>query len=295
MDSDFKKVPQPADSQDFSPRPSWQQEAITASRSDSGAPQGQAYQTQPITPNQPADTNVQVPSLPYVPEIPVPDRLPAYVEPANSLAQPTNAVQLPEIAPPTQLVQQPVTWNVRPPVIKPPHVEPPYQTNQNNDSPAGIAPAHYDAPLAVVEVVSPRGVEYAMMTLTLWLGAFALLGVLLSLINNEHSYAVLSFPVSILVVCLPIFSVFFLRLKKAELTTPELKLDPSKRRFTQFTQVIAFATCLFTAISFVYFLITKLSGEGGTSVLKACLDVAAVLFVAGGILTYYWIDEHRAR
>jgi len=158
--------------------------------------------------------------------------------------------------------------------------------------------ADYDAevmPIAVVQVVSTRGVEYAMMTLALWLGATSLLGVLLSLINGGTSAAVLAFPASVLVVCLPVFSFFFLRLKKAELLNPELKVDPSKRRLTQFTQLIAFATCLFTLIAFVYFLISTISGVGGTSILKAILDVIAILVVAGGILAYYWVDEHKTK
>ena len=150
-------------------------------------------------------------------------------------------------------------------------------------------------PVAVVQVVSTRGVEYAMLTLALWLGALSLLGVLLSLINGGRSAEVLAFPASVLVVCLPVFSFFFLRLKKAELQSPDLKLDPSKRRLTQFTQLIAFAVCLFTLIAFVYFLISTISGTAGTSIMKAIFDVIAVLFVAGGILAYYWFDEHKTK
>ena len=170
-----------------------------------------------------------------------------------------------------------------------------YSGSHAEDAPQPPADAEDIAPIAVVEVVSSRGVEYAMMTLTLWLASFSLLGVLLSLINGGTSYSVLAFPASVLLVCLPVFSFFFLRLKKAELHNPNLRFDPSKRRFTQFTQVTAFAACLFTLIAFVYYILSMVSGQGGTSFLKALLNVAAILAVAGGILAYYWVDEHRNR
>jgi hypothetical protein len=160
--------------------------------------------------------------------------------------------------------------------------------------PADI-PSQPVEPQAVVEVVSPRGVEYAMMTLTLWIGALALLALLLTGINVGANFEALGFPLAVLIISLPVFSWFFLRLKQAELTQPALKLDPSKRRFTQFTQVAAFGTCLLTLIAFVYFLMLKVSGSADVSLFKAILDVVAILAVAGGILAYYWNDERQGK
>src|SRR5205085_2243504 len=91
-------------------------------------------------------------------------------------------------------------------------------------------------PQPVVKVLSPRGVEYVFLTIVLVTGAFALAGTLLSLVNGETSFEVLSFPAAILAVCVPIFAWLFLRLKKAELLNPALRLAASKRRSTQFTQ-----------------------------------------------------------
>lgn len=244
-------------------RPSWQHEAILETRSDAVPA---TTDTMPTTPSQ-APSSISTMSneqpwsaaaeTPYTPNIPT---------------QPTESYFSTPEPSPTQVM----------PPSTPTFASPTENQGQT-------------APLAVVEVVSVRGVEYAMMTLTLWVGSFSLLGVLLSLINGSTTFGVLAFPASSLIVCLPVFGFFFLRLKKAELMNPSLKLDPSKRRFTQFTQLVAFAACLFTLIAFVFYILTKISGEGGTSAVKATLDVAAVLAVAGGILAYYWIDEHRER
>ncbi len=154
-------------------------------------------------------------------------------------------------------------------------------------------PANDVTPMAVVQVLSTRGVEYTMMMLCLWLLAGSLIWVLLALVNGAAHYDILTFPVSLMIVCVPIFAWFFLRLKKAELANPALKLDPSKRRLTQFTQVIAFAACLFNLIAFVYLLMSKMAGHAAPSIWKDFVNLAVILVVAGGILAYYWNDEHR--
>ncbi len=150
-----------------------------------------------------------------------------------------------------------------------------------------------DLPVPVLQVLSVRGVEYTMMTLTLWFAAGALIAMLLGVANGESSFSFLSFPLALLLVCLPIFAFFFLRLRKSELANPALRFDASKRRLSQFTQVLAFAACLFNVIAFVYMVLQKFGGESAPSIGKSLLNLLVVLAVAGGILAYYWIDEHR--
>jgi hypothetical protein len=132
-----------------------------------------------------------------------------------------------------------------------------------------------------------------MMTLALWIVAGALIWIVLSLLNGLTGFSLLALPVSLLLVCVPVLGFLFLRLRKAELRSPTLRFDPSKRRLSQFTQIIAFATCLFNTIGFVYVLVTKLAGEAAPSVGKSFLNWLVVVAVAGGILAYYWFDEHR--
>ena len=157
----------------------------------------------------------------------------------------------------------------------------------------GLASAGSDEPVPVVKVLSVRGVEYLFMSIFLWLAAGSFTGLVLSLINGSTGFSSLAFPLSMLLVALPGFAVMFLRLKKAELDNPRLKLDPSKRRLTQITQVLAFLTCLINIITFIYLVLQKIGGEGELATGKAIVNMLVILAVAGGILAYYWFDEHR--
>jgi hypothetical protein len=150
-------------------------------------------------------------------------------------------------------------------------------------------------PLAVVQALSVRGLEYTMMSLSLWLIAGSVIWVLISLINGGTSFKLLVLPTSILIACVPVFSLLFFRLKKEELANPDLRFDPSKRRLSQFTQIVAFSACLFNVVGFIYLALGKVAGEGGASIGKAALTLLAVLVVAGGVLAYYWLDEHKIR
>lgn len=150
-----------------------------------------------------------------------------------------------------------------------------------------------DSPVPVVKVLSVRGVEYVMMSIALWICASGLIWLGLSVIYSQTSFNVLAFPVSLLIVCLPIFSFFYLRLRKQELINPELKMEPSKRRLSQITQVLAFIVCLFNLIGYVYMLVAKIGGDSDAVLWKATLGLLVILIIAGGILAYYWFDEHR--
>ena len=147
-------------------------------------------------------------------------------------------------------------------------------------------------PMPVVRVLSPIGVEYVFLTITLLIGGSALAGTLLAMVNGGFNFAALSFPAATLLVTVPLFALIFLHLKRLELRSPELKLDPSKRRSTQATQIITFVVCLFTLIGFFAAAFASMGGGIGTSLGKVALDALCVLAVAGGILFYYWRDEH---
>ena len=149
-------------------------------------------------------------------------------------------------------------------------------------------------PQPVVKVLSPRGVEYVFMTIALLTAAIGLVYALLALVNGQTKFAVLYFPLSLLLVAVPVFSWLFLRLKQAELVDPAARLDASKRRSTQFIQIITFLVCFFTLISFLSIIFAKVSGSYTGSIFKVILDVLVILLVTGGILFYYWNDEHKA-
>jgi hypothetical protein len=162
---------------------------------------------------------------------------------------------------------------------------------------AGRAPASVAAfgvnPQPVVQVLSPRGVEYVFLTISLFTAAIGLTSGLLAGLNGQLNFATLSFPSALLIVGLPIFGWLFLRLKKAELIDPSAALDASKRRSTQSIQIITFVVTLFSLIGLVAAIFAKMGGQLGTSLGKIVLDILVLLIIFGGILAYYWHDEHK--
>lgn len=150
------------------------------------------------------------------------------------------------------------------------------------------------APSPVVKVLSPNGVEYVFMTIALFGAAIAFAVLLLQLVNGVLAFDALAFPTASLLVLLPVFSFLFLHLKKRELREPTLRFDASKRRSTQFTQIVTFITCLLTLIGFVFAILSKLANGLGISLVTVSLDALCILLISGGILFYYWRDEHKA-
>lgn len=155
---------------------------------------------------------------------------------------------------------------------------------------AGTQPTN---PVPVVRVLSPVGIEYVFMTISLFTGLFGLTVALLSLVNGKTDFSVLAFPVALLVTSVPVFAFLFLRLKKLELMQPALRFDASKRRSTQFTQIVSFIVCFFTVVGVIFSLFSKMGGESGPSIVKILLDALVILVVFGGTLYYYWNNEHR--
>ena len=174
----------------------------------------------------------------------------------------------------------------------PPPPPPPTRVAPPDPIPNPPAPQSV-VPQAVVKVLSPRGVEYVFMTIALVTGAIGLVSALLAVVNGNYSFSVLYFPLALLLVAVPVFSWLFLRLKQAELLDPTARLDASKRRSTQFIQISSFIVCFFTLIGFLATIFAKLSGSYSGSIMKVILDVLVILAVAGGVLFYYWRDEHR--
>src|SRR3989338_1925973 len=205
----------------------------------------------------------------------------------NFYQQPVAPTVQPPPAP--QPVASPQPWQPPvPPAPQPPPSPPPAPESNSSAS-------RNDLPVAVVQALSVRGVEYAMMTFSLWLVAGSVIWVLIALINGGTSFKMLVLPTAILIACVPVFGYLFMRLKREELANPDLRFDPSKRRLSQFTEIIAFAACLFNVIGFIYLLLQKAAGETAPTIVKSFLTMLIVLVVAGGILTYYWLDEHKLR
>lgn len=210
---------------------------------------------------------------------------------------------------PHQAVPQPVTHNVQHSYDQPNHhqvhqpaqpaaslfrpADPvPVQQPPTTIQPSSTAEQNTVVPVPVVQVLSPRGVEYVMMTFALFTTAIGLAAALICLVNGQTSMMSLSLPAALMLVGLPIFAGLFLRLKKAELRDPGLKLDQSKRRSTQATQIISFLIVLITLIAAIVTIFAAMSGVND-SLGKSLGSAFFMLVVFGGILAYYWHDEHR--
>lgn len=144
----------------------------------------------------------------------------------------------------------------------------------------------------VVKVWSIRGVEYAIMTFMLWAIAISVNWILVALINGMTGFVELSAPVSLMIVSLPIFAFFFLRLKKAELAHSNLRVESTKRRFSQITQMISFVVCFFSLLTIVASCIAAVGGESD-GLGKTVGTAFVFLVVWAGVFVYYWFDEHK--
>lgn len=212
-------------------------------------------------------------------------------DPLNPQIQPLNTpIAQPPVHTPLHQPQpapEPPVWHQHPSTPPPTPLPPTGQGGVNNP--------RNDMPIAVVQALSVRGVEYTMMTLSLWLMAGSIIWVLISLINGGSSFSALVLPTAVLIACVPVFGFLFLRLKKEELANPDLRFDPSKRRLSQFTQIVAFAAVLFNTIGFIYMVLQKAAGQSAPLIVKSFLTLLVVLLVAGGVLAYYWRDEHKIK
>jgi hypothetical protein len=217
-----------------------------------------------------------------VPEQPVPDHYTSYDHqiPEHGSPDPMSPYQPP--TPQPVFTPQPVMHT---PVFPAPTTPQP-STNS-------VLSSNDDRPVPVVRVLSVRGIEYAMMTIMLFFWSGSLIIILVSLIMGGADFAALAFPVALLIIGFPTFSFFYIRLRRAELRDPSLRLEASKRRFSQITQIVAFLTCFFNLVALVFILISAAAGNPTTSIGKFFGATAVILLIAGGILAYYWIDEHK--
>src|SRR5581483_1307507 len=115
--------------------------------------------------------------------------------------------------------------------------------------PTANNPLHkQQAPIAVVQNLSVRGFEYSIMFISLWASAFSIIWLAITYVNDLFSKASgdyvygssnsgSAFMITLLLVTFPIFAYMFLRLKRIELTEPDVKSDPSRRKLTQLTQL----------------------------------------------------------
>ncbi len=204
---------------------------------------------------------------------------------------------------------------------------PPPPVPKHSESPE--TPAGETKPVAVVQQYSTRGIEYAIMFFSLGIGAIALGNLLHYLVNSVldpaqggsyFSAESVALPATAALVTIPIFTLLFLRLKRAEKAEQDLHKDSSRRKWIQVTLLVTF---LWGIWAFVFNFYKLLLGNATTPdfcelyrpgidgpdpscitppvmtttefIVLHLLHIAITLLIAGSIFAYWWIDEHRQK
>ncbi len=200
--------------------------------------------------------------------------------------------------------------------------EPPPTLPSPSSTPS-LSPSQPQQPIAVVNTYTPRGVEYMIMFFALWTAATSLGTLLHAIVDNmapkaETSYfsaadSVLPLSSIALGVGVAIFVLMFLRLKKAELHDPSIRLDSSRRRAVYLTVLVTFLIGLQKIITYIYGLFNgggsnegiggiifggyfgggSATDPGSPLYLWDLLHLAITLGIAGAIFVYYWRDMHK--
>ena len=170
-------------------------------------------------------------------------------------------------------------------------------------APSQTAPA--SPPVAVVQTFTTRGLEYVIMFISLWVTATSIAFLLHNIVNtafgNVDDYLdTAPIATASLIVALPIFTVLFIRLKKAEKENPEIMNDPSRKRAVQLTLVVTFIVGLWNIIWYLYSFLNAGNAvdtyAGSATSLNPVGDLIHTLIsvgIAGSIFAYYWREEHR--
>lgn len=130
--------------------------------------------------------------------------------------------------------------------------------------------------------------EYHMMFLTMWLAAAAIVWIFNVFLFSDDSN-LNTFPLTALLVTMPLFVVLFSRVRRSEKINPALKLDKQRRATVQSTLSVSFILVIVHTIIALYQL---LSANEYAS--KQFVSLVGTYLTFGSILVYFWIDIHRA-
>lgn len=138
------------------------------------------------------------------------------------------------------------------------------------------------------ETVRLKMFEYNIMFLTLWVVALAMFWIINAFLFTDDT-SVITFPLTALLVCLPIFLILFFRVRDHERNDLELKHVSGRLHLVQSTQSIAFVFLLIHTIFALYQVI-----NGSDSMAQQLVSWLGSLTIFGSIFAYYWQDTHRA-
>lgn len=139
---------------------------------------------------------------------------------------------------------------------------------------------------------APYGVAYVLQTMTVLAMLLALAWLALSLVNN-WGFVVAAFPVSILLVAVPIFCGLTLYLARSGRAEAGALQWAARRRSVQLLQVVSFLVCFVTLVVGAYILFLGGAQYIDNHVEQTLGSVACILSVFGSSFSYYWFAERR--
>lgn len=155
--------------------------------------------------------------------------------------------------------------------------------------PAGQRSSDAPSPLTKrEETVRLKMFEYNIMFLTLWIVAIAMFWIINAFLFTSDS-SVIVFPLTALLVCLPVFLVLFFSVRRHEAKDPELKHVGGRLHLVQSSQSISFVILLLHTIFALYQIL-----KGSNSVGQQLMSWLGSVVIFGGIFVYYWQDTHKA-
>ncbi|MDL2342226.1 MAG: DUF5671 domain-containing protein [Patescibacteria group bacterium] len=162
----------------------------------------------------------------------------------------------------------------------------------------GNIPHNPSAPISVVSNLTTRGFEYKIFSVSLTLLLFSIIFLANVLIGGDETSSIAAFPLTVLIVTGPIALLMFRRLHAAELATPSLRADASRRQVVQGIQLVTFLAVIIHTVVLLYLVISghyvNKPAYGSTpNVFADSLRWLITLIVAGGTFYYYWSDERR--
>lgn len=132
-----------------------------------------------------------------------------------------------------------------------------------------------------------RVFEYNIMFLNLWVAAFAMFWIINAFIFTADS-SVIAFPLTALLVTLPLFLLMLFRIRSLEKKDPDIKRIAARIHLVQTTQGLAFIMLLIHTIFALYQIL-----HGSDSTAQQLASWLGTLVVFGGIFWYYWVEAHK--
>ncbi len=128
--------------------------------------------------------------------------------------------------------------------------------------------------------------EYNIMFLNLWVAAFATFWIFNAFLFTTDA-DVVKFPLTALMVTLPLFLILFARIRRVEAKDPDVKRVAARVHLVQTTQGLCFIVLLVHTIFALFQFV-----DGSDTMAQQLISWFCTILIFGGIFSYYWAESH---